>query len=139
MKRHQNADIDYNKIKRTLQRDKRGILPKNPTTVEDIIAAFDDPAVLETYGRSADKNEPFKFYDGVIRTNKYSFCVFSSKKTIDIMNEHIPINVREIFMDATFGIVPVGPFKQLLIIYVRMHKKVTHSLMLLLYFVNFFG
>lgn len=81
--RHQDAKVDFMKFKRTIQRTKRGVLPKNPATVEDIMAAFDDEAVLESYGKTLHQNKDSRFYDGTVRTNKHSFCLFSSKKTLN--------------------------------------------------------
>lgn len=123
--------MDFDKKKRTLQRLKRGVLPKNPTSVEEIVAAFNDEAIAKTYGRTLHKDNNFAFYDGAIETKKYSFCVFSSKETVRLIEENIPMSEREILMDATFRIVPVGPFKQLLILYIRRYKKVCFYLLFL--------
>lgn len=114
----------FTKKKRTLQRLKRGVLPKNPTSVADILSALIDKAVLDTYGKTIHENENHKFYNGAVETSKYSFCVFSSPKTAQLMQQHIPTAERDILMDATFRIVPVGPFKQLLILYIRYNNKV---------------
>lgn len=122
--RNQHANIDFNKKKRTIQRLKRGVLPKNPTTVAEILAAFEDPAIFDTHGKTLHENENFPFYSGAIETDKFSYCVFSSPKTVQLVEQHIPIAKRDILMDATFRIVPVGPFKQLLIFYIRSYKKV---------------
>lgn len=122
--RNQDATIDYNSKKRTIQRLKRGILPRNPTTVDAIQKAFDDAKVMATYGHSLHVDKPFRFFDGTVETKDYSFCVFSSKATVQLIEKKIEISKREILMDATFRIVPVGPFKQLLILYIRKQKKV---------------
>lgn len=122
--RNQNANIDFNKKKRTIQRLKRGVLPKNPTSVAEILAAFSDKAVFDTYGKTLHQKEDFRFFVGAVETEKFSYCLFSSPKTIRLIEQHIPVDRREILMDATFRIVPVGPFKQLLILYIRYGKKV---------------
>lgn len=116
--------MSYDKCKRSLQRIKRGILPKNPLTCEDINIAFADEKVFSSYGRSLHVEENFIFFDGAVDATNYSFCVFSSKKTIALVQENFKPEEIEILMDATFRIVPVGPFKQLLILYFRVHKKV---------------
>lgn len=122
--RNQNANIDFNKKKRTIQRLKRGVLPINPTCVDDIIAAFSKTAVYDTYGKSLHENEDYPFYNGAVQTSKFSYCVFSSRKTIALIDKYISVDKRDILMDATFRIVPVGPFKQLLILYIRSQNKV---------------
>lgn len=67
-------------MKRSIQRAKRGVLPINPVTVEEIISAFNDPAVAETYGKTVHENADLKFYNGTVVKKKYSFCVFASQK-----------------------------------------------------------
>lgn len=121
---NQDASLDYKSKKRTIQRLKRGILPKNPTTVNEIKTAFSDEKIFHTYGHSLHTNEKYLFYDGAVETDKYSFCVFSSKLTVKLIAENIPISERDILLDATFRIVPVSVFTQLLIVYVRKQKKV---------------
>lgn len=121
--RHQDVDIDLAKHERTLQRVKRGILPNNPKSVDEINAAFANPAVMKSYGQTLHKEKEYKFFRGAVATEGYSFCVFSSEATQLLMKE-IEGSDRHILMDATFRTCPVGPFKQLLILYIRKRKKV---------------
>lgn len=122
--RNQNANIDFNRKKRTIQRLKRGVLPQSPKTVAEILAAFDKSAVFDTYGKSLHEGEDLPFFNGAIETKDFSYCVFSSRKSIELIEKYIPVPERHILMDGTFRIVPVGPFKQLLILYIRNQKKV---------------
>lgn len=123
--RHQNVDIDYKKYERTFQRIKRGVLPKNPTKIKEIVDSFNEETILKTYGHTLHMEISYKFYDGAIETDDYSFCVFSSKANIGLITENIPVASRHILMDATFKICPTGPFKQLLIIYIRKQRNVS--------------
>lgn len=123
--RHQDVDIDYAKHQRTFQRIKRGVLPKSPLTVEELNAAFGDEKIFKCYGETLHLQNNYRFFDAAIETAEYSFSVFSSKATIELIKTNIPPAERHILMDATFRIVPVGPFKQLLILYVRKQKQVS--------------
>lgn len=108
----------------------------------EIAEAFEESAVFETYGTSLqtkdldgnDLIEKYDFFDQIVENKKktFSFCVFSSKVTLELIKRDIPIQDRHILMDATFRIVPVGPFKQLLIIYIRKHHKVIFMMILIL-------
>lgn len=70
--------------------------------------------------------QKYKFFDGAFehKKKKFAFCVFSSKATIKLIKEHIPLSDRHILMDATFRVVPIGQFNQLFILYIRKNDKV---------------
>lgn len=106
-----------------MQRLKRGILPPSPTSVSEILSAYEIPDIFNVYGVSIHGNE-YVFYNGAVETTQYSFCVFSSKKTCELIERNIPPAERHILMDATFRTVPKGPFKQLLLMYIRKGKQV---------------
>lgn len=98
-------------------------VPKNPQSVSEIIDHFDNTEIFEAFGTSLHQ-EKSAFYDFSFQNRQFSYCIFSSKRCIHLIQEKIPINERHILMDATFKVVPKSPFTQLLIIYVRYHKKV---------------
>lgn len=126
--------MNLEKIERCLQKIKKGTLPKTPETVDEIVDAFSRKDVIESYGTAlqtvdghgVELKEKYMFFDGAFENKKkqFSFCAFSSKATIKLIESHIPVAERHISMDATFRIVPVGKFKQLLILYIRKNKKV---------------
>lgn len=122
---HQNVDIDFKKYERTFQRIKKGCLPTNPTTIAEIIAAYEKDSIITSYGQTLHVDKTYRFYDGVFESPDHSFCVFSSKATIELITEKMPIAERHILMDATFRVVPIGPFYQLLILYIRKNKHVS--------------
>lgn len=121
--RHQDVDIDLAKHERTLQRVKRGILPNNPKSVDEINAAFANADVMKSYGQTLHTEKAYKFFRGAVATEEHSFCVFASEAT-ELLMTSIEKCDRHILMDATFRTCPVGPFKQLLILYIRKRKKV---------------
>lgn len=122
--RHQDAKIDLAPLVRNCQKIKRGILPKNPENIDAINAAFAEHEIDQVFGHTADKNQPEKFFDFAVKKETHSFCVFSSKKIIRLVLEHVPVPDRHILMDATFKIVPIGEFSQLLILYFRIKYEV---------------
>lgn len=132
--RNQSANLNLSKIERGLQKIKKGTLPKSPQTIDEIHAAFEQSDVFDTYGSTLqtkdldgnDLEHMHNFFDIAVenKKKKFSFCVFSSKTTLELIEKNIPIPERHILMDATFRIVPIGPFKQLLIMYIRKHRKV---------------
>lgn len=121
---HQDVSIDFKKYERTFQRIKKGILPKNPQSVKEINEAFANEAILASYGTALQTSKKYLFFDAAIETANHSFCVLSSKATIELILEHIPPAERHMLMDGTFYICPIGPFKQILIIYIRRYHQV---------------
>lgn len=132
--RNQGASINLEKVERGLQKIKKGALPVIPSTVDEINEAFSKECVFDTYGSTLqtidldgrDLEKKHSFFDGAFenKAKQFSFCVFSSKATIQLIKRHIPVHQRHILMDATFRVVPMGKFKQLFILYIRKHKKV---------------
>lgn len=87
---------------------------------------------MESYGYTLqtidlEKNaltDKYAFYDCAVEESEYSYCIFSSKISIQLIEKEISIDHRHILMDATFKTVPAGPFKQLLILHIRKRKQV---------------
>lgn len=67
----------------------------------------------------AVRNMPIKvfFFDSAVDRGTYSYCVFSSKYAIDIIEKYIVPERQHLMLDATFKVCPIGPFSQLLIFY----------------------
>lgn len=91
-------------------------MPKPPQTCAEIEKVFKEKNVMEHFGMAVKSTATF--YKGVVEREKFSFCVFPSDKIIELM-QIIPMEDRTILIDGTFTIVPVGPFKQLLIFYIE--------------------
>lgn len=85
---------------------------------------------MDSIGRSQHVGNP-EFFNGAVQTENYSFCVFSSKYVIDLIEKHIDVNLRQYSLDATFKVVPIGPFNQLLIFYANYIEKVRIYILLI--------
>lgn len=80
---------------------------------------------MQLLGTTKDGHE---FYNGAVESDDYSFCVFSSKTSIELFSSRIKHGERIMMMDGTFAVVPIGSFDQLLIIYgVYMEKVISKS------------
>lgn len=129
---HQDVDIDLSKHIRGFQKIKKGSLPKTPKNVGEIIKAFQQTSVIESYGFTLQTidlekkpiEERYMFYDCAIEEKEFSYCIFSSKVSIQLIESKINLDERHILMDATFKTCPDGPFKQLLILHIRKRKQV---------------
>lgn len=124
------VDCDFTLVKRGLYYIRNKLVPESPKTIADVIAAFEKPDVAESIGSSKHSSD-VPFYVGCHEEknkkeeHSYAFCVFKSQSTIDLMHKHLPhVKDRDILMDATFKCCPYGPFKQLLILYIRYQDKV---------------
>lgn len=81
-------------------------------------------STLQTFDLKGDElPEKLRFFDTAYECKDYAYCVLSSKQTIELVENNMKANERHVLMDATFRITPVGPFNQLLILYIRKHKK----------------
>lgn len=58
------------------------------------------------------------FLDYLHQGNDFSYCIFSSKKIIRMIEEKMDVKDRHYFIDGTFKVVPFGCFTQLLVIHV---------------------
>lgn len=126
--RHQalSKDVQFPKIERTLRKYKSQHMPKHPASCEEIEHQFKDPELMSSFGYTCH-DEPRIFYKGIYKCDTFSYCVFASDTIIGAIQQNIPVNRRHYLMDATFKIVPVGPFTQLLIIYIEFADEVSYS------------
>lgn len=116
------ADIEFFKHERTLQLIINAALPKNPVNTSDIVNIFQRDDLMQLLGNAKDNSQ---FFDGVLEGNDYSACFFSSKPAIELFEINVLPGKRVIMIDGTFDVVPVGSFKQLLIIYAVYMEKVS--------------
>lgn len=92
---------------------KIGKFPRSPTTPEEIITQFESSDLNRRYG---------KYYKGSVKDNEFAFTIFYSQKMIERMK--CIRESREILIDATFRVVPQGPYRQLLIFYIAYKNNV---------------
>lgn len=124
--RNPGVALDFFKYERTLQLIRSASFPKNPVTCDEISNAFQNENIMNSIGRSQHVAKE-AFFNGVVQSEEYSFCVFSSKNIMNMIEKHIDVNRRHYLLDATFKVVPVGPFNQFLIFYINYIEKVKFS------------
>lgn len=120
----QNFKRPYESIQRNLRQIRVKGLPKPPANCSDIEEAFNRMEIREKFGYTHHKDTKEVFYNGSYENRSFSYCVFSSAKSIKLIQDHVRAENRTILMDATFSIVPLGCFKQILIIYASYSGKV---------------
>lgn len=109
------------KQERALQLIRNKSMPKNPKTADEIAKIFARSDVMSLLGNAKDGTV---FYNGSVECEDFSFCVFSSTSSIQLFVSRVQPLDRIIMMDGTFGVVPLGSFNQLLIIYSVYMEKV---------------
>lgn len=103
--------------------------------MDEIKQAFSNPDILQAFGYAfGSEGTKEIFFDAAIQENDFSYCIFSSKKMIELINTRIQPKKRHILLDATFKTCPLGPFTQLLIIYIRVDHQVSAFLSIFLMF-----
>lgn len=122
--KYPGAQIDFFKHERALQLIRCDALPKNPLDASHISNMFDRNDVLELLGKTKGGQ---LFFDGILEGPDYSECFFSSKKSIEIFETNELPGERKIMIDGTFDVVPLGSYKQLLIIYAVYMGKVNYE------------
>lgn len=124
--RHQNAtkDIDFARIRRGLQYIASKNFVSSPKRPLEVVEAFNLQNVWESYGLSQDVDDQKHFFTACINEEDFAYCIFSSQKSIKLIEENILPVKRTFLMDATFKIVPRGCFTQLLVIYIEYMEEV---------------
>lgn len=92
------TDLEYNKIKRQSYRIKNSTYPKIPKTFGEIKEAFEEANIHDIFGRNLD--ETHELYLGTVDKAAYSFIVFVSHKTIDLIEKNIPPRFRKYLIDG---------------------------------------
>lgn len=118
------SDVDYNKIGRTLRRQKNKAYPSSPQSGEDVAQIFQKPDLMRKFGYSKH-DVPKMLYKGTIVENEFVCTFLASETIIALIEENIDVDRRRYLIGATFKIVPIGCFKQLLIIYVEYIESVS--------------
>lgn len=60
----------------------------------------------------------------LVKTETF-FTLFASLQMIDLIRQYIPPHSRRYMMDGTFDIIPLGPYYQLLLIYIEYRNNVS--------------
>lgn len=96
---------------------------KAPTDAKGITDAFKKSEIFDALGKSLHRERGTFFNCSQIHQN-YTNCIFSSEKSIRLIDENVLEKDRHFLMDATFAITPRGAFQQVLIIYAEFGTKV---------------
>lgn len=109
-------------MERTLRRYKSNTFPSSPMNGAGVMEVFQRANVNEAFGCSRH-DKPTQFYKGTQLKADFENTFFASEQIIEMIKTNIPIN-RHYLMDATFKIVPIGSFRQLLVLYIEYIGKV---------------
>ncbi|XP_067635869.1 uncharacterized protein [Eurosta solidaginis] len=115
---NESKNIVFNKIQRSLQYIANKNFKNSPKTPAEVQEVFQD-AVYDKFGYSKlNGNKQWQFFNICYQEEDYAYCVFCSERTVELMKECIPVNSkRNILIDGTFSVLPLGSFKQLLILH----------------------
>lgn len=80
--------LPFTQYERTLLEIRKQSIPKNPANCVEIGEAFQNENIMNMLGRSKNV-EKAVFFDGVVERETHSFCVFSSKHIIALIQQHI--------------------------------------------------
>lgn len=115
--------IVFTSIEKTLSNHRLAKLRKAPNKCSEIDDVFKDPEVRSTFCESLHK-EKYNLYDKTFSSKEFGYCIYSSKKSIELIESNVAELDRFLVMDATFSISPKQMFYQVLIIYARYFEKV---------------
>lgn len=102
-------------MERNLNKKKTSLYPTAPMTTQGLSNAFEDPNVMNKYGRSKIENAGV-FYKGTVLHDHFNYSVFASPSIIAKIEE---LTDRHFHIDATFKVVPTGEFKQMLVVHIN--------------------
>lgn len=115
--------IVFSSVEKTLNNHRSIKFHKSPKTCYEIEKVFEDETIRSMFCLSFHKVK-YEIYDTTFCSDDFSYCIYSSKKSIELIKKHVPEEDRFLVMDATFSITPNRMFYQVLIIYARYFEKV---------------
>lgn len=122
----ETKSIDFFKIQRNLQylANKKFII--SPKTPADVSRAFQDEEILKTFGYTKHTGiDASTFFKICFDSKDFAYCLFCSDKMINMLKENVAFNTqKKVLVDGTFSVLPIGCFKQLLIIHIEYFEKV---------------
>lgn len=97
----------------------------SPNSLAEIKNSFENPIVLKDLGTSLHR-EHGQLFNIVHEEPDCGFCVFSSPKSIELIEENLDLQERFFLIDGTFKITPMcNIFHQVLIIHAQFGVKVS--------------
>lgn len=95
----------------------------SPRTPLEVLEAYQKEHIWTNFGLSKYGEKEFFFRACIIEVD-FTYCIFTCSKIIQLMVQNIP-TYRNFLIDGTFACVPLGSFKQLVIIYIEYFEKVS--------------
>lgn len=117
--RNQQCTLLFEEHERQFQRLKKSGVPPAPRTIDDVLTAFERPDIFDAYAYSKHTDGREKFLDYIHKGPDFNYMIFSSKRIMALINEHIEPSQRKYLIDGTFYISPYGSFKQVLMIHLQ--------------------
>lgn len=116
----------FSKIKKTLEGLRKKKYHKPPKNITELREALDNnPTILQDLGISLHRDHGMLFRH-LHKGDDYSYCVFASPRSIELIQNNIEQKDRFFLIDATFRITPMcNVFKQSLIIHAQYGIKVS--------------
>lgn len=113
----------YNVVRGTLNKCKNKHITKSPVTVAGVEAAYNRPVTMRKYGTS--HGVPWlPFYRGTVIAESYAFTVFASDVVVQTLAGR---SGKRYQIDGTFGCLPNGEYKQLLVIHLEVENHVNRD------------
>lgn len=117
-----HCNLEYKKIKRSMDRVKNEKYPKRPSSLQEVKDLFANTEIINKYGTNLDKTE--KLYIDTVVEEAYGFLLFASYATINMTRSNIAPHQRNYLIDGTFSCSP-KMFYQVLIISVEFKNDVS--------------
>lgn len=93
--RYQNhCKLIFEEHDRSLQRLRNKGVPKAPKTIEDIRNAFKHPQIYDFYCKTDHTDNREIFFDHLHESKDFAYCIFSSKKIINLIQSKTQIKER---------------------------------------------
>lgn len=105
MSKYPLVELDFFRHEKTLSNIRNQSLPKNPNTCDEISKIFERKDIIDLIGTTKTGE---MFFNGVMESNEYNFCIFSSPRSIKLFKKYVTFGKRTVIMDGTFAIVPIG-------------------------------
>lgn len=118
--------VVFKKMQRNLRRIKVAAMPKAPQKPTDFIEIFGKKHHMKEYGMCESIPEQ-PFYQTTILETDFQYTVFCSLPIASVI-KNIESDDRHYLTDATFSVVPLCGYKQLLIIYFGYQRHVSSAI-----------
>lgn len=92
--------------------------------MSEIREAFNRSEIFNVYCQSNHENNREIFFDQLFEGLDFSYCIFSSKKIIELIEVKIDESERHYLIDGTFKVGPFGCFSHLMVIHVAKFEAV---------------